>query len=76
MIELTWIPGALQAVGWLYVGLVVMVLAFALIKPKTVRRKALWTLGVLGLFVFWPGSRFIESHREQQAKQQVDERHS
>lgn len=50
MIELTWIPEALRAAGWLYLILAMTALGFALVKPTTGKRKALWTLGVIVLF--------------------------
>ena len=66
---MTWIPEALRALSLMYVVLVLVALAFALIKPKTAMAKALWALGVLTVFGWWPVSTIVELRSEQQARQ-------
>ena len=46
MAELTWIPGALRGLFWLYLVSGVIALIAALTKPKTPTAKAAWTLAV------------------------------
>jgi len=75
MIELTWIPGALRALGGLYVILALTALIFALVKPQTGMRKAMWSLGVIALFGVLPGISFYVSLKEEQAKREA-ERHA
>ncbi len=66
---MTWIPEALRALSLVYVVVVLVALAFALIKPKTTTAKALWTLGVLTVFGWWPVLTIVELRSEQQARQ-------
>lgn len=54
MIELTWIPGALKGLFWVYVVLGIASLIAALMKPKTLLGKAGWTLVVLLAFGLLP----------------------
>ena len=70
MAELTWIPEALRALGWFYMVLALVALAYALIKPETIWNKGWAVAGVVVLFGALPiGSYLAGSDERQQRKE-------
>lgn len=74
MIQLTWIPEALQTLGGFYIVLALVSLAYALIKPKTAWNRGWAVAGVVVLFGGLPIGSYIAGSGERQQRKEQDAR--
>jgi hypothetical protein len=74
MSELTWVPGALRGMFWIYVALGIVALLVALVRPRTLTGKAGWAAFVLIGFGALPAYLAVGVQENQQATVAVQDR--
>lgn len=74
MAELTWIPEALRALGWFYMVLALVALAYALIKPETIWNKGWAVAGVVLLFGALPIGSYVAGSGKRHQRQEQEAR--
>jgi|GEM_PF-608880 len=69
MVELTWVPEAIRAFFWLYIITAVIALILAMVKPKTMLLRVVWSSVVLLVFVGLPYFKLKDNKAETALKE-------